>query len=217
MENHKTIKRYCFVLPYNNKAERFLLKVLEGLKESNLDVVNVEYYKHGTIYFVLIDINSKVKINFKEHLAKLARINVFDLSTIAFLDRIFEKKAKNKSYYCMGNNSYKRFVMALEIENNKELLKEYKEIHKRDNLWPQILTNMDTVGIKDMELYLYNNQVFLVMDTNVAFDMEKDGERWSQLPQEKEWQEYVSKFQKVKPKSKAVEKWKQIKMTNTIK
>jgi L-rhamnose mutarotase len=47
-----------------------------------------------------------------------------------------------------------------------------------------------------------------MMDTERDFDMEKDGKSWALLPREAEWQEYVSKFQKVDPTSKALEKWK---------
>ncbi|MDY7396969.1 L-rhamnose mutarotase [Aureibaculum sp. 2210JD6-5] len=101
--------------------------------------------------------------------------------------------------------------MNLELRNDSELLKAYKDIHKPENIWPKILVNMDTIGIKNMELYLKNYQAFLLMDTTLGFDMEKDGERWVNLPREKEWQEYVAKFQKVDANSKAVEKWKVMK------
>ena len=98
--------------------------------------------------------------------------------------------------------------MTLELEDNIELLNTYKEIHKPHKVWPQIIENMNTIGIKDMELYLYNNTAFLIMDTPSNYNEQKDGEKWAHLPKEKEWQEYVAKFQKVDSKSKAIEKWK---------
>lgn len=67
---------------------------------------------------------------------------------------------------------------------------------------------MKTIDVKDMEIYLYGYQAFLIMDTTTSFDMGKEGELWGNLPREKEWQTYVVKFQKAGPKSKATEKWK---------
>ena len=59
-----------------------------------------------------------------------------------------------------------------------------------------------------MEIYLLGYQAFLIMDTAADFDMKKDGVRWANLPREREWQEYVAKFQKVDLKSNSIEKWK---------
>ena len=81
-------------------------------------------------------------------------------------------------------------------------------------VWPQINKNMKSVGVKDMEIYIWNFRAFLIMDTKPEFDMQIDGEKWSKLPREKEWQKFVSKFQKVDPDSKAMEKWQGMKLIN---
>ena len=101
----------------------------------------------------------------------------------------------------------KRHVLTLEIVNDPAIKAEYKRVHAKGMAWPEITRNMKQVGIKDMEIYLDGYQAYLVIDTKKDFDLTKDGEAWSKLPRESEWQEYVAKFQKVDPQSKAIEKW----------
>lgn len=101
----------------------------------------------------------------------------------------------------------KRFVMTLEIVNDPKLKAEYKRVHAKGMAWAEITANMKEVGIKDMEIYMDGYRAYLVMDTRPDFDMAMDGERWSKMPREAEWQAFVAKFQKVDPESKATEKW----------
>ena len=105
----------------------------------------------------------------------------------------------------------KRYVLTLEIMNDSSLRAEYIEIHSIGKAWPEITRNMKQVGVKDMEIYLDGYQAYLIMDTKKDFDFKKDGEAWSKLPRESEWQNYVAKFQKVDPQSKTTEKWLEMK------
>ncbi len=131
---------------------------------------------------------------------------------MSLLDRNYKSKQKSKYkatqwQLIIRTGNFKRYVLTLEIVNDATLLKEYVKIHAMGQTWPEIADNMKLVGIKDMEIYLWGYRAFLIMDTKPDFDMQKDGEKWSMLPREKEWQQYVAKFQKVDPDSKATEKW----------
>ncbi|GAA3590899.1 L-rhamnose mutarotase [Flavivirga amylovorans] len=101
----------------------------------------------------------------------------------------------------------KRFVWTLLLEEAPELMDEYRKAHSIGQAWPQITKNMKQVGVKDMEIYLHGNQAILIMDTNPDFDLEKVSPVWQSLPHEKEWQEYVAKFQRTRPESSIQEKW----------
>ncbi|MEC3908464.1 L-rhamnose mutarotase [Tamlana sp. 2201CG12-4] len=212
MKTEKHTKRYCFVLPYSNIAEQFLFSFSVDFKttdtESCFDILNFEYYKLDNIYFGLIDMKAKDIIKIDEILNKFVHLGELDLSNIIVIDRIFKKDLDYSNYGPIKDNLYKRLVMTLELEDDIELLNTYKEIHKPHKMWPQIIENMNTMGVKDMELYLYKNHAFLLMDTPPYYNPKRDGEKWGNLPKEQEWQNYVAKFQKVAPKSKALEKWK---------
>ncbi len=220
MENKKTLKRFCYTVSAKKDIEVFLPFISQRVKDKNkapsLAIQNFECYKHRDLYFVLVDIQSQVDT--EDNLVKFLEKerSHFKLPEMEFLNRIF-KKDLDKNKVSMNNSNKKRFVMTLELKKDKEFLEAYKEIHKPNKIWPQILSNMDAIGIINMEIYLQGYQAFLIMDTHLDYDIQKDGERWANLPREKEWQQYVSKFQRVNSKNNAMEKWKQMKIINNIK
>ncbi len=218
-------KRLCFS-PDSGWVKEYiksLAKPVDKVTFDTLGIQNMEMFKNITYAFVIIDIKHQLDITtLKNHLKKLPNKtkqtdlieNILESKTKQPLEKIF-KMIPQKDNLVEIKQNYKRFVMTLELNNTDDtILNTYKHVHKPDQVWPEIINNMKTIGVKDMELYLDGYQVFLLMDTNLDFDMEKDGERWSNLPREKEWQNYVARFQKVDPKSKATEKWKLMKLIN---
>lgn len=214
------LKRFCFRMPYDVRIEEQIspsLKRLVGAEfESNSGIENFEVFTVESSCLFVLDV--RLHINWSDfisgHKEQMAVIgNKYGLDEIIMLERIF-KKEPGKKHVAKTNDEYKRTVMTLELKNDTSLLKEYKEIHHPQNIWPQVIRNMDIMGIHDMEIYLQNYQAFLIMDTDPDFDLEKDGQRWANLPREKEWQHYVAKFQKVDPRNSALEKWKEMKLSN---
>ena len=63
------------------------------------------------------------------------------------------------------------------------------------------------VGILDMQIYLRGNLLFMIVDTVDNFDWVKDNERLASLPRQKEWEEYMSRFQQADPHAASHEKW----------
>jgi len=66
---------------------------------------------------------------------------------------------------------------------------------------------MQEVGILDMEIYIYNNLLFMIMDTRPDFDHEKAMEELAKKPRQSEWEKYVSAFQHTSPDASAGDKW----------
>ncbi len=103
--------------------------------------------------------------------------------------------------------TYKRYCKALKLENNLQLIEEYKKVHAPEATWPEISQGMKEVGILDMEIYILNNQLFMIMDTVPDFDHPKAMAELAQKPRQSEWEAYVSKFQKTSAEATADEKW----------
>jgi len=103
--------------------------------------------------------------------------------------------------------NYKRYCKVLKLQDNKELIEKYREIHKPGKVWPEITRGIREVGIIDMEIYIHGNFVFMIMDTVPDFDHEQAMKRLAGLPKQKEWEEYVSRFQQAGSKSATPEKW----------
>jgi L-rhamnose mutarotase len=109
------------------------------------------------------------------------------------------------------NNSkaqtFKRFCKTLELRNDPRLLEEYKKVHAKGNAWPEINQGMKDIGILSMEIYIIGYRLFMIMDTLPDFDHEKDMEKLAHMPRQKEWETFVSKFQKTSANATADEKW----------
>ncbi len=106
-----------------------------------------------------------------------------------------------------NENSFKRYCKVLNLQDDADLIRKYKEVHKPGKVWPEITRGIREVGILDMEIYLHGNQAFMIMDTVPGFDHDTAMKELALKPMQKEWEEYVSAFQQAGAKSKTPEKW----------
>jgi L-rhamnose mutarotase len=103
--------------------------------------------------------------------------------------------------------SYKRFCKTLNLEDDPQLIEDYKKVHRPDNIWPEITQGMIDVGILDMEIYIMGARLFMIMDTIAEFDHERDMAILAGKPRQSEWEAFVSRFQKTSSDARADEKW----------
>jgi len=102
---------------------------------------------------------------------------------------------------------YKRFCKTLTLEEDPQLIEEYKKVHAKGAAWPEITQGMIEVGILDMEIYLTGSRLFMIMDTIPDFNHDKAMKELSKKPRQSEWEAYVSRFQKTSENTCAGEKW----------
>ena len=102
---------------------------------------------------------------------------------------------------------YKRYCKALKLENDTRLIEEYKKVHARGAAWSEITQGMLDVGIIDMEIYILDNQLFMIMDTLIDFNHDEAMKELATKPRQSEWETYVSRFQKTSAEASADEKW----------
>jgi L-rhamnose mutarotase len=102
---------------------------------------------------------------------------------------------------------FKRFCKTLALEDNPQLIDEYKKVHAKGKVWPEITQGMIDVGILDMEIYIAGTRLFMIMDTIPDFDHGKAMAELAKKPRQSEWEAYVSRFQKTSSEASADEKW----------
>ncbi|MCK4853084.1 MAG: L-rhamnose mutarotase [Bacteroidales bacterium] len=105
---------------------------------------------------------------------------------------------------------FKRFCKTLILEDDPQLIEEYKKVHAKGAVWPEITQGMIDVGILDMEIYITGTRLFMIMDTNPDFDHDKAMAELATKPRQSEWGPYVSKFQRTSAEASADEKWQLI-------
>jgi L-rhamnose mutarotase len=101
----------------------------------------------------------------------------------------------------------KRYCQTLELKNEQKLIEEYKFWHKTGNRWPEIPQGICEVGILDMEIYISENRLFMIIETPLDFDWDFAFAKLAKLNRQAEWEEFMAKFQLTKPEATSSEKW----------
>ena len=65
----------------------------------------------------------------------------------------------------------KVYAQALDLINEKNLIKEYEDYHK--NVWPEVLNGIKSTGITRMRIWRINNRLFMLIETSDEFDVTK--------------------------------------------
>ncbi len=99
----------------------------------------------------------------------------------------------------------KRYCLALDLLNDVELINEYKKYH--ENVWPEIIASIKKAGIKELEIYLVSNRLFMILEANDSFTFENKAKLDTENPKVQEWETLMWKYQQALPCVKKGEKW----------
>ena len=102
---------------------------------------------------------------------------------------------------------HKRYCFALDLKDDEELILQYKEYHKKGNVWPEIIESIKQNGITVMEIYLTGNRLFMIMEVDDSFDMELKDIKDKANPVVQQWEKLMDQFQQRLPWAKENEKW----------
>ena len=102
---------------------------------------------------------------------------------------------------------FKRYCKTLTLKDDPALIEQYIRIHDKNAVWPEVTQGMKDVGIIDMEIYIYDNNLFMIMDTKIDFNHDIAMDKLGRLPRQTEWELYVSKFQDTEDGASAKGKW----------
>lgn len=91
----------------------------------------------------------------------------------------------------------KRYTLATDLINNAQLIKEYDAYH--ENMWPEIKVSIINSGIINMEIYRFENRLFMIMDVNDDFTFEKKALNDSYNKNVKHWKELLQNYEKSIP------------------
>ena len=107
----------------------------------------------------------------------------------------------------ISNGTLKRYVQFLEINNDPELIAQYRYWHSEAHHWQEIREGIKAVGILEMESYMLGNQLVMIVDAPVDFNWDEAMNRLATLPRQAEWEAFVAKFQGCSAEARSDEKW----------
>jgi L-rhamnose mutarotase len=99
----------------------------------------------------------------------------------------------------------RRFCLALDLKDDPALIAEYKKYHEK--IWPEITESLKDSGIEDLEIYLLDKRIFMIMEVNESFSFEKKAKADQQNPRVQAWEQLMWKFQQALAEAKPGEKW----------
>ena len=99
----------------------------------------------------------------------------------------------------------KRYTLALDLINEQALIREYEAYHQA--VWPEIQDSIKGSGIIAMEIYRFDNRLFMLMDVNDDFSFERKNELDAANEKVQEWETLMWKYQQALPGAKEGEKW----------
>lgn len=99
----------------------------------------------------------------------------------------------------------KRYCFALDLKNDEQLISRYDEYHRK--LWPEILKSISDAGIEALEMYRTANRLFMIMEVNANFSLEKKTAMDAANAKVQEWETLMWDYQQSLPTAKPGEKW----------
>ncbi|UCS92746.1 L-rhamnose mutarotase [Echinicola marina] len=109
----------------------------------------------------------------------------------------------------------KRYTLALDLKNDPKLIEEYEAYHQE--VWPEIIKSIKDAGIESMEIYRWENRLFMIMETTPEFSFEKKAEMDAANPKVREWEDLMWTFQQGLPGLPEGEKWQVMKQVFDMK
>jgi L-rhamnose mutarotase len=99
----------------------------------------------------------------------------------------------------------KKYCLALDLKEDPSLIAEYEQWHRE--VWPEIKKSILDSGITLMQIYRFENRLFMIMETNEEFSFDKKSAMDLANKKVQEWEALMWKFQKPIPGSRPGEKW----------
>ncbi|HEV2487643.1 MAG TPA: L-rhamnose mutarotase [Terracidiphilus sp.] len=101
----------------------------------------------------------------------------------------------------------KTYCLALDLHDDADLIEEYKWYHKRENIWPEVVGNIQSLGIFNEEIYLTGTRMVMILHTTDEFSFAAKASADQANPRIQEWEALMWKFQKPVPSARPGEKW----------
>jgi L-rhamnose mutarotase len=103
-----------------------------------------------------------------------------------------------------------RCCLTLDLKDDPKVIAEYRRYHEK--VWPEVLRSLRDAGILDMEIFLFANRLFMILDTVDGFSFEAKLKADAENPKVCEWEALMAKYQQALPGSKPGEKWRMMEL-----
>jgi L-rhamnose mutarotase len=101
----------------------------------------------------------------------------------------------------------KTYYLSLDLQNDPDLIAEYRKFHEPGNIWPEVVENIKSHGILSEQIFLLGSRMVMVLETTDDFSFEAKAAADQANPKMQEWEDLMWKYQKALPEARSGEKW----------
>lgn len=103
--------------------------------------------------------------------------------------------------------SNRKFCFSCDLVDDPDLITEYKAYHTAEEIWPEITQSLKDAGVLDMQIFSTGNRMFMVMEVDHNFSVERKAHMDLSNPKVQQWEELMWKYQQALPWAISGEKW----------
>ena len=93
----------------------------------------------------------------------------------------------------------KRICLAVDLKNDPNLIAQYKEYHKPDKIWPEIVDGIKKAGILVMDIYHVDDRLFMICEIPPEADLDETFEKMVSFPRQDAWASLMANYQQALP------------------
>ena len=100
-----------------------------------------------------------------------------------------------------------RLCLALDLNDNPELIAEYERWHQADRIWPDILQSLRSSGIEEAVIFRTHDRLVLVLEVPGDFSLDAKAAADAANERVVAWEAMMWKYQRPLPWARSGEKW----------
>jgi L-rhamnose mutarotase len=109
--------------------------------------------------------------------------------------------------YEKQTSKMRKYCLSCDLVDDPSLIEKYKWHHSLENQRPAINKSIKDKGVSSMEIYLFGNRMFMIMEVTDDFSFEIAAKMDKENPAVVEWEQLMWGFQKEVPGARPGEKW----------
>jgi L-rhamnose mutarotase len=115
----------------------------------------------------------------------------------------------------VADRHLKRYAQTLNLKDDPTIIDRYVQHHRA--AWPEVERGLRAIGIKQMRIWRLGRRLFMVMETDDAFDPESDFARYMESdPRIREWQTLMESLQEPVAEARPGEWWAEMELVFTL-
>lgn len=99
----------------------------------------------------------------------------------------------------------KTYGLTLCLQDDPAKIAAYTEHHRA--VWPEVLARLREVGVREMKIFLRGRRMFMYIETDDAFEPQRDFARVNEDPKSAEWNALIATLQERAPEASPEEWW----------